>query len=200
MYKISISGKANSGKDTVAKMLAEHLKKQINKENIDCVQHIAFADPLKQIIKIMFPDVPDIHLYGPSKYRSEIIKDAFKGSEPLTIRQLLLDLGTEIGRGYNPDIWINAFRHTLNTAFLNNKDIVIVSDNRFRNEFDCLKNLKFYQIRVIRDKQLYINHSSETDQFNIKDEEFDCILENNGSLSDLSYKISEIANKIIKLK
>lgn len=198
MYKISISGKANSGKDTVSKLIAEGLSNKINKKN--CVQHIAFADPLKQIIKIMFPYVPEEHLYGPSKFRSEIIPNAFKDSKPLTIRQLLLDLGTEIGRGYNPNIWIDVFKHTLEQSFINKKEIVIVSDNRFRNEFDCLKSLGFYQIRILRDEQLSINHSSETDQVNIKDEEFDFILNNNGTLSDLQVKINQIVNNIIKLQ
>ena len=170
------------------------LVKQIRSSNTYLsAGYIAFADPIKKMALEMFPKLPRKYLFGPSRYRKEIIPGAFKNGMPLTVRQLLLDLGTEVGRGYKDDIWLDNFDHGLNKIW--HKKIVVVTDVRFRNEFDHLKKLGFYQIRLCRDTgEAGINHKSETDQNAILDNEFDYVLLNNKSLSDLK---EEVKNNII---
>ena len=104
MYKIAICGKANSGKDTISKLIRREISK--TQSGIFC-EYIAFADPIKDMIRIMFPTLPEKYLTGPSKFRSEIIPGAFKNGKPLTVRQLHTDLGTDIGRAYKETIWLD---------------------------------------------------------------------------------------------
>lgn len=185
MYKIAIMGKANTGKNTLGKMLA----KQIRSRPFKYYQasYMAFADPMKEMIRHMYPATPRKFLYGPSKFRNEIVPGAFKDGAPLTVRQLLIDIGT-LGRSYNSTIWIDNFNQRLNNTY--KKSIVVVPDMRFRNEFDCLHDKGFYLIRLYRDTgQPEIQHISETGQQTIKDEEFDYVLLNNRPLEDIKLEV-----------
>lgn len=197
MYKIAITGKANSGKNTLGKLLFEEINdKHSCGSNIN---YIAFADPIKKMIGLMFPSLPSEYLYGPSSYRSEIIPNSFKDGVPLTVRQLLMDLGTGIGRSYNLNIWLDAFDVAFKSAMSNSfeHDAIIVTDVRFRNEFDHLKELGFYQIKLLRDSHTKIDHSSEINQDSIKDNEFDYIVHNNGTLEDLKEEVAKIVANIV---
>lgn len=198
MLKIAICGKANSGKNTTAQLLSASIKENFRYSNFN-TQLMAFADPIKEMISLMFPYLNKDLLYGPSKLRAEIIPEAFKDKQPLTIRQSLIDLGTGVGRSYNEDIWINAFKYKFNNIKTHN-NIVIVTDIRFINEFNYLKSENFYVIKLLRDSELKINHSSETNQDSINDRNFDYILYNNGTLSDLKIEVHKIAKNIVSLQ
>lgn len=193
MYKIAITGKANTGKNTLSKLIKDSLNYYAPE-----VAFIAFADPLKEMIRIMFPQIPKKFLYGSSKFRKEIIPRAFKDGNPLTIRQLLIDLGTGLGRGYNESVWLDNFDNRLSNALKKkNTKMVIVTDVRFRNEFDHLKNKGFYMVKLTRgNNEVIINHASETSQEDILDSEFDYIIDNNGTLQDLKVKVTEILQQL----
>lgn len=197
MYKIAISGKANSGKDTVAKMFSD-IKITPDVGFNTAKIKVALADPIKDIIRIMFPRTKRSTLYGPSKNRSEKIPGAFLNNEQLTYRKLLQNLGTEVGRGYKESIWLDVLDYKAEKAEKKWTSLFIVTDVRFRNEFDHLKNKGFTMIRVVRDSQLSLNHSSEIEQETIADSEFDIIIENNSTKDDLNKKIIDIWNEIIK--
>jgi hypothetical protein len=190
MYKISITGKLNSGKNTVAKMLSKELCNDVN------VKISAFADPIKKMASIMFPDIPKNHLYGSSHNRSKIIPNAFKNGHPLTVRQLLMDLGTEVGRSYRPTIWIDNMRDCIEKSQSNGIAAFIIADVRFVNEFDFLKENDFFQIKIVRNNDLIINHESETSQDGISDSKFNVIIQNNGSLDDLRNKVKNIVDAL----
>lgn len=193
MFKIAITGKANSGKDTLSRMLVKETR--IVHNRYIYAKYMAFADPLKEMIRIMFPDIPKKNLYGSSKLRNEIIPGAFKDGNPLTIRQLLIDLGTEVGRKYKESVWLDNFDSRF--AEVSPGNLVIVTDARFRNEFDHLKQLGFVMIKLTRDgNNPAINHISETGQDSIQENEFDFVINNNGTLSDLKYTVHEIVTKL----
>lgn len=194
MYKIAICGKANSGKNTVSHLITEELNKDIR--NYSKFKTIAFADPIKEMVSQMFPTLPKNYLYGSSENRAKVIPGAFKNGQPLTIRQLLIDLGTGVGREYKENLWLDVFDYTFKRAVSRKKEVVIVTDVRFRNEFDHLKKLEFFQIRLLRDTHTKINHSSETNQDSIADDEFDAVIHNNGTLEELTNKIMQIIPKI----
>jgi hypothetical protein len=186
MYKIAISGRANTGKNTLSKMIVKQLR-QSQKKRLS-IKYMAFADPIKKMIQVMFPDVPKKFLFGSSKYRNEVIPGAFKKDMPLTVRQLLLDLGTEIGRGYKNTIWLDNFDHRFAQI---HSSIVVVTDVRFRNEFDHLKQKGFFQVRLYRDTdQPAVNHISESNQITIADAEFDYVIHNDKTLQDLKKEVS----------
>lgn|SRR5574337_95257 len=207
MYKIAICGRANTGKNTLANILSQEayakdnadvLARTCGKYDIGAyaTRFMAFADPIKEIVLTMFPHANRENLYGPSHLRAEIITGAFKNDKPLTYRQALLDIGTEVGRSYNDKIWLENFDYRYEQVLLKYRlDLLVVTDVRFRNEFDHLKKKGFFQIRLYRDTGLpAIEHVSETNQNSIKDEEFDYILFNNKSLDDLK---EEVRNSII---
>lgn len=194
MYKIAITGKANSGKNTLSKILWQQL--QSNKKQYVSVEYIAFADPIKEMARLMFPQLPRKFLYGSSKLRASPVPGAFKDGQPLTVRQLLIDLGTGVGRAYNETTWLDAFDYRFQKALKKKKRLVIVTDVRFRNEFNHLKKQGFFQIRLLRDSDVKINHSSETNQDSIRDDEFDVVIDNNGTLKDLTNRIIEILPQI----
>lgn len=73
---------------------------------------------------------------------------------------------------------------------------VVISDVRYRNEFDAIKNNEGTLIRIKRPgaglKGKSAVHSSEKEQLTIQDEEFDFIIDNSGTLSDLEKRVGEI--------
>lgn len=154
--------------------------------------YVAFADPIKEMARIMFPRMPKRVFFGPSQLRDEIIPGAFKDGKPLTVRQLLIDIGTGLGRGYQDSLWLNNFEERFSRLY---RGMVVVTDVRFRNEFEYLRKKGFYQIRLYRDTGVpTLNHISESGQDDIGDSEFDYVLHNNGKLADLR---DEVLNQII---
>lgn len=195
MYKIAITGKANTGKNTVSEILIEEIHKKMRDEDSYRTYGydiIAFADPIKEMARTMFPSLPKKWFFGPSKFRAEIIPGAFKNGEPLTVRQLLIDLGTGIGRQYKDNVWIDAFDHRLHKNEKHKLGVVIVSDVRFVNEFTHVKNKGFYNIKLVRAACMKSNDTSETSQDGINDDEFDYVLNNNGTLEELRDEIKKI--------
>ncbi len=200
MYKVAICGRANTGKNTLSRLLEQELywlrnaeyHAKYGKDMVFSSKSMAFADPIKEIVMIMFPHANKECLYGPSHLRAEAIPGAFKNGKPLTYRQSLIDLGTEVGRAYNDKIWLENFDHRYEQLLIqkNPPNLVVVTDVRFRNEFDHLKKKGFFQIRLYRETGMApIEHISETGQSAIKDEEFDYVLFNNKSLDDLREEV-----------
>lgn len=196
MYKIAITGKANTGKNTVGKILNKeiYLKDQgtpgaYSGWHCKC---IAFADPIKEMIRIAYPEIPRKWLYGSSKFRANVVPGVFKKDVPVTVRQLLIDIGNDFGRAYKPDIWLRNFDKRFDKLVKSNLPIVIVTDCRFRNEFDHLKDMKFFQIRLRRNEHTKIDDISETSQDGIDDSEFDAVIDNNGTLKELEEKVKKI--------
>jgi hypothetical protein len=189
MIKIAICGKANSGKNALAKLLIKQI-------SYDSSYQVAFADPIKKIAKIMFPHIPKKHLFGSSSFRKELIEGAIKNNQPLSVRQLLIDIGSA-AREYDNEIWIKAFDQKLKEIDSYNvrKCLFIVPDLRFKNELDYLKNKDFLLIRLYRNDSPVINHLSET-QDQILDKDFDYIIHNNGTLTDLKSEANNIVAKI----
>ena len=154
MYKIAISGKANSGKNTTASIILEELFIANNKK----IRHeiMAFADPIKEIILTMFPGAREEYLFGESSLRSEKIPGAKnKLGEPLTYRQALIDIGT-MAREYNSSIWVDCFDKRVRELLEKESHIlpdnlktgmIVVTDLRFQEEMDYLRNKGYFLIK-----------------------------------------------------
>lgn len=200
MYKIAITGKANTGKNTVSKLLNKEL--YLKRQGVPGyytayhAKSLAFADPIKEMIHTAYPEIPRKWLYGSSKYRANIIPGAFKNGVPLTVRQLLIDIGNDFGRAYKPDIWLRNFDKRFEKLLKQDLPIVLVTDCRFRNEFDHLKSLEFYQIRLQRNAHTKIDDISETNQDGIADSEFNYVINNNGTLKDLAEEVKKIVSEL----
>lgn len=158
---------------------------------------IAFADPIKRMVLEMFPWADRECLYGPSKLRNNIIPGtSSKNKKSLTYRQVLIDLGKQ-GRDYDEDHWVNIFDYTVKNYTVKPYKHIICNDVRYRNEFDYLKANNYFLIRVLRNVDR-INDSSETNQDEINNEEFDAIIDNNGTLQELEERVNQIVSQIRK--
>ena len=193
MEIIGLSGFARAGKDETAKVLVEEF---------GFVQ-IAFADKLREMLYALNPIVAVL-----SRSCTETIREGWEPTESQIylqdvidtvgwdgyketkvgpeIRRLLQRLGTEAGRKTLWDtIWIDA---TL--ANLDADAKVVVSDARFFNEFDAIKDRGGKIWRITRDGVGPANnHPSELEASYY--DEFDYYLLNNGSLEGFKQKVRE---------
>ena len=188
LFKILISGQANTGKDTLKNICINSLKIQDNYISL------AFADPMKRIACEMYPNLDRSWLYGPSHLRNNVIDGATDLSgNPLTVRQLLLDLG-KFGRKYNQDTWINATDQKIDKT-----KHILIPDCRFINEFNYAVKNEFYLIRIRRPSNEYkIDDISETEMNQVEDAKFNTVILNDGSLENLEYKTKYVMKDIIK--
>ena len=158
---IGISGKAQSGKDTLGKYLCDEYR---------CL-HYYFAKPLKEGAKVMF------NLTDDQIANKEVPIEPW-GISPRKIYQLL---GTEVGRGIDPAIWIK------NAEMFIKKHpgrTVVITDVRFDNEATFIRNRGGVIINIVRDKEdIYESrHSSES---GLKPDNVDLYIHNNGTIEDM---------------
>lgn len=164
---IGLGYKARSGKDTVADYLVEH----------HGYMRRAFADSLKEACRAIF-QLSDEQLYGSLK---ETV-DEFWNTTP---RDILQRVGTEALRvGYHPDVWVMSLKKFIQSS---NCADWIISDVRFPNEAQAIKDLGGIVVRVDRDNRDGISagykHPSEISMD--KYEAWDKVLDNNGDLPQL---------------
>tara|TARA_Y100000389_G_C17460604_1_gene521369 strand:+ start:556 stop:1095 length:540 start_codon:yes stop_codon:yes gene_type:complete len=131
---------------------------------------IAFADPIY-----------DIMFYAQHTCGFNSVKD----------RKFLQFVGTEWGRSIQDDIWINI---ALSKA--KDLDIALISDLRFNNEFQTLKENGWFNVKIVRDNISSSRigsgsntHPSETELNIVHDLCWDYIIENNGTLDEFHEKI-----------
>lgn len=181
MEIIGLSGFARSGKDEAAKVLVEGFG----------FTQVAFADKLREMLYQLNPIVDqrkfigmDLDEHNDTVYVQDVIdkfgwngyKETHWGSE---IRRLLQRLGTEAGRQTLWDtIWIDAA-----FAGLPEDAKVVVSDARFFNEFDAIRERGGKIWRIERKGIGPTNdHPSETEAPNYQ--HFDYTFYNDGTLAE----------------
>lgn len=174
---IGLIGNKQCGKDT----LANYLCKTYN------YKRIAFADPIKDICKITF-DFNDEQLNGNQK---EVPDNKWFN---LTPRKIFQFIGTDLFRKhmsllhpkFNEDFWILIARKKI-YELLNKKTCVVVSDVRFQNECDMIKELNGITIKIIRKTNLHDHHISENNILIA-----DYVLTNNDDLDILFLKLDAL--------
>jgi len=170
MKILCISGKAQHGKDTSAKILKEILQSDGNSV---LIAH--YADLVKYICKTFFDWNGEKDVYG---------------------RTLLQRVGTDVIRAQDEDYWVGFIGEML-TFFDGEWDYVIIPDCRFPNEVDYLRKAGFdlYHLRVIRnnfESPLTAEqqaHPSETALDNVKP---DYLINNSGDENELKKVIESI--------
>ena len=124
MKVIAISGKAESGKDTIAKEIKYLLEEQNYK-----VMIIHFADVLKFVCRQYFDWDGQKDDYG---------------------RSLLQQVGTEMREKNNPNMWVNITKELIRGIGAE-FDWVLVPDTRFKEEINMLNEyFDCTSIRVLR--------------------------------------------------
>lgn len=169
MNIIGLTGLKRSGKDTVAKYIYDEY---------DNFVILAFADPIRDMIRILGVDDDFIN------YKKESKIDFLN----VSYRHLAQTLGTEWGRGLiNDDIWLNVLQRKIN-SYKNTKNLII-SDVRFNNEAEFIKNNNGIIIQIIRDTGNIDKHPSEK---GIDDKYIDYSINNSSSISHLYKLIDQI--------
>jgi hypothetical protein len=187
MKVAAVCGQLNSGKGVVSDILVkEH-----------GYVSMGFADPLKRILQQMFY-IPDDVLWGPSPKRSGKVRD------------MLQELGTDFGRKYDPDVWVNLTVKRLEhwksygedlyglLPYVGWEDVknVVMSDLRFPNEAEALHDHFGYNTRLFKvvrpgnfdalsvpDKNRV--HESENVIDDIEDKHITAVISNNKDLDHL---------------
>lgn len=168
---VGLSGYAQSGKDTVAKNLVE---------NHGFIR-IAFADPIRQALYNLDPVITDIPELSRMHLRWLVDKlgwDILKvGSSE--VREMLQRFGSEVGRNlWGDDFWVNQAM-----AKITQYDKVVITDVRFPNEYEAIKNANGVIWRIEKPGNPAANrHESETA---LDEHLFDRVLLNKGTVEDL---------------
>ncbi len=173
MKVITISGKAQHGKDTTATMLKELLNEQGYSV---LITH--YGDLVKYICTTFFDWDGRKDEYG---------------------RSLLQYVGTDVIRNQVPDYWVDFVSEIL--CFFSDKwDYVLIPDCRFPNEVDKLKKFKLdtTHLRIIRPN--FKSPLTEEQQAHISETALDDVrpdfyIMNDGTLEDLKEKVWEFISE-----
>jgi hypothetical protein len=139
---VGITGFISSGKDTIADYLTTN----------HGFRRLSFAESLKDAVSSVFGWPRDM-LEGTTKSSREWREQVDPwwserlGIPDLTPRQVLQQWGTEVCRqGYHQDIWVASVENKLRTA----KDDIVITDCRFANEVNAIKQAGGITVRVTR--------------------------------------------------
>jgi hypothetical protein len=173
MKLIGITGKARSGKDTIAKHLwAEHE-----------FTRIALADPLKLAAQHMF-GLSDDQTWNPD-FKEVVIP--YWGMSP---RQMFQDLGTKAAKGtFGSDVWVK--RWLLSYKPLHKTDDVVVPDVRVDVEAEAIRQLGGVIVEVRRGTGLVGSTGAHETELGLSTLP-DYVIENYGTREELHARIDEI--------
>ena len=218
---IGISGKKQSGKDTVCRIIqlvnealyhvsfdmqfmskeyivneiTEHLELDEPTRSSIYPERHAFADKLKECASIILGESRDVFEVESGKNSKTRLRIMDHNGDTITNRKFLQLFGTEVGRAIDPDLWVKSLLYDYREAVLSAEGSWspdwIITDVRFPNEAKAIKAEGGILIRVNRDTGAVDEHPSETALDNYED--FDITISNNGSLKDLVDKVYDIA-------
>ena len=212
---IAVQGFAGSGKDTVS----EYLQQRYG------FHHASYADSLKSAISVIFGWSEEL-LSGKTE-KSRVWREQIDewwsqrlDIPNLTPRWVMQHIGTDAMRNhFHPDIWISSLERKL--QYLQHD--VVISDCRFANELQSVKNQNGILVRVNRGKKPKWYKMAQDELKYLKEfgyetgfesvmkacypnvhvtewgwiaEKFDYEIENDGTLDELYRKIDEIMVKI----
>lgn len=176
---IGLTGRARSGKTTAA----EHLI------GTYLLEHYAFADPLRDGLMAIFNLDPG-DFEGDNKEQSL----AWLGRSP---RELMQSMGTEWARNtVHPDVWVKLAEQNIDYMSSAMSEVIgfVVSDVRFENEADFIRNRGGTVIHVCREGTPSINpHISEA---GITAHQDDLIVQNNDTIEAFLLSLDEVFSKL----
>jgi hypothetical protein len=207
---ILISGKATSGKDTFAQMLAFELQQQTGQAYV----LMAFAHELKLKIQKDF-DLSYEQLWGSEKEVYDLRYPKYRGPLPYccgnradgkgleymeerqhwTAREIMQDYG-QFFRTIDNDFWVKRLFKVIEEKDYKN---VIITDGRHKNEVNAVVDSNGYHIRIEKNSIDHVHnrgHISET----ALDEGYkiDFVIKNNGTLDDLKNSVKDVVRLILE--
>lgn len=204
MLVISLSGNIGSGKDTICSNLIEHLEKEhslkckrfffADKLKEFCVEVLGLdynlvhgtQEDKDTYTDYKWEDMPGVVItpnnlinqipnftklnFGFDKNSTFITHTAGQ----MTIREILQFFGTEICRKMYNNVWVDSLIRQINNSSC---DVAIITDTRFHNEMNALKNTGAILIRLSRKAHsIGLEHHSELELSTYSN--YDYILDN----------------------
>lgn len=178
---IGLSGYARSGKDEAAKGL-----------EFFGFQRVAFADKMREFLYVLNPlvmgttEMPVRLKYVVDRYGWDGYKETPWGKD---MRELMQRLGTDCGREMLYDsVWVDAALDDYRTGKIRS---AVISDVRFPNEAEAIKELGGFVVRVVRPGVYPANgHESETA---LDFWDFDDRVLNNSTIEVLHERVANLA-------
>ncbi len=215
---ISISGSAGHGKDTVGKIIQWLLSGNTEGQFIEQVcatknnewwleeqsgfEIKKFADKLKQIASLLC-GVPLKH-WENQDFKNEKMPEDWG---VMTYREFLQRLGTDVIRnGLDSNVWVNALFSDYRPQKLSeyNPSRWIITDTRFPNELEAVKERGGVTIKVVRTevdssgKRVLSNHirsAIHSSENALDGYEFDHIIFNDDGIVELAHKVKNVLIK-----
>ncbi|UAJ15387.1 deoxynucleoside monophosphate kinase [Arthrobacter phage Niobe] len=189
---IGLIGKKRTGKDTfAAKLVRDH-----------GYTRVALADPLREAALALDPIVGTFPLNSEGILRvrewrlSEVIDELgwekAKDYVP-EVRRTLQRLGTESIRSLDDQFWIRTAFQRIDALRAEGKPVV-VTDVRYPNEADAIREATGYLVRIVRD--LPDDGDSHASEKAMDDYREHLRVPNNGSVEDLDYLAGAIARDL----
>lgn len=183
---VGITGKAGSGKSTVADMI---------KDRVPESYQYAFAAPIKRAAATLFGGIfEDLGIKNSEWLEVGEFKEMKIPGFDFSPRQFMQHLGTDIARKLDPNVWIKLANDELGIAEFYHDKLFVVSDVRFDNEAEWVKRTGGLLVQVLRDNAHEVNpHSSEGGVTVVPD----YILLNNTNLNDLVDQVDNLIKDIL---
>lgn len=158
MPLVAFTGLKGSGKSTAAQILMEL-----------GYTSIAFADPLKEVCKIIFG-------FSHEQMTDPIQKETVDPRYETSPRRILQTVGTTLfretlpmSRPFTSQIWIQYLKNKLDTLRASGIENIVVSDLRFEDEADFLRNEGAKIIHIFRHPTSDTDTSEKGVSFRYKD-------------------------------
>ncbi len=186
---IGLTGLKNSGKGTVANILAEEFG----------YLELSFAFKLKSVCAALF-DWDRAMMEGFTEYSRNWREkpDAYwseKLGRDFSPRNAMEEIGTDILRKhFHKDIWL----FSLEKAILKYKDGLVISDVRFDNEVELLKKYGGKIWRIERDPlpdwwgKMHVPVNVHVSEWGMAHLPVDCVIKNNGNIRELEKQVLEL--------
>lgn len=173
---IGITGRAGSGKDTVAGYLQHRYG----------FEPMAFADPLKEAAAILF-NLP-VYYFHDRELKEQVIEDW--GMSPRRMAQVF---GTEAVRAnFGADFWIKRWLQEYRSRVVSTN--VVLTDVRFNNEAQAVRDLGGTIVHIERPgfTCLDLAASAHVSEAGAVRRPVDKVVLNDGSIDDLFAKVDDL--------
>jgi len=189
---IGVTGNKYHGKDTISLYICKKYG----------FKQVAFADPIKEICKILFCFTDD-QLHGKSK---DISDDRWFGLSPRNVIQhvgteLFRDKMKELSESFKDLFWVLCAKNKILKIREDNPESrIIISDVRFPNEVAMIKDMGGIIIRVKRSSLETEKKDTHSSEILVNNLNVDVDIINDGSLNDLYNKVDDYLDQHVKYK
>lgn len=184
---IGFAGAMGVGKDTCSEILKNLLlyETSVELKQPIFVEQLAFADSLKGIC------VDYLGLSWDDCYTQEG-KQKFNPTWGMTNREILQKVGTDAMRnGFHPDVWCKITDLKIK-EILSKNYFYIISDIRFSNEAEIVKQNNGAVIEVVRNKTVVSGITDHVSEQKIDPSLVDIVVSNNGTKDELRDQLHDI--------